>query len=81
MRSSSLCVCTMTLFFFGENRMANEFKPGDLVQLKSGGAVMTVDEVRSEGAGLAVYCVWQDGNRKFTDDFPAHTLTHWKATP
>ncbi len=61
--------------------MADEFKPGDLVQLKSGGAVMTVDEIRPEGGKPTVYCVWQEGNRKFSDDFPAHTLIHWKATP
>jgi uncharacterized protein YodC (DUF2158 family) len=39
-----------------------EFEPGDLVRLKSGGALMTVEEI---GNG-AVWCVWSEkvGNRQ-----------------
>lgn len=37
--------------------MANGLKPGDLVQLRSGGPIMTVDAV---GDGGKVRCEWFD---------------------
>jgi uncharacterized protein YodC (DUF2158 family) len=45
-----------------------EFKPGDLVRVKSGGAVMTVEQV-GKTATLqedAVWCVWFEkvGNKR-----------------
>jgi uncharacterized protein YodC (DUF2158 family) len=58
--------------------MADEFKPGDLVRLKSGGPVMTVDEVGEDNSKKpTVYCVWQEGSKKFTNDYPPHTLQLW----
>lgn len=39
-----------------------EFKEGDLVKLKSGGPVMTVEQVGERsamsGGGIGVWCVW-----------------------
>ncbi len=37
---------------------------GDVVQLKSGGPVMTVEEVSGEG----VFCTWFDKNKKRCSD-------------
>jgi len=33
-------------------------KPGDLVKLKGGGPVMTVEAIRGNGLGEGVYCQW-----------------------
>lgn len=45
-----------------------EFKPGDLVRLKSGGPAMTVEGIgeRAMIGGEAVWCVWfeQIGNKQ-----------------
>lgn len=39
-----------------------EFKAGDLVRLKSGSTLMTVESVGEAfgGDGLSVYCVWAE---------------------
>lgn len=56
--------------------MADAFKPGDVVALKSGGPKMTVTQV-----GIAnltgeptVWCVWFDGVKKLEDTFPPESL-------
>lgn len=42
--------------------MANKFKPGDLVELKSGGPVMTVERVNNIHSGEITYsCSWFAG--------------------
>jgi uncharacterized protein YodC (DUF2158 family) len=44
-----------------------DFKPGDTVRLKSGGSIMTVEDVgEDEIYGESVYCVWEEkiGQRK-----------------
>jgi uncharacterized protein YodC (DUF2158 family) len=56
--------------------MANEFKPGDVVRLISGGPLMTVDEVAEDNGKPMVYCIWVIGDKKMTDNFPPHTLKH-----
>ena len=38
--------------------MARKFSAGDLVQLKSGGPVMTVESVNYVGAKLGYQCAW-----------------------
>ena len=48
--------------------MADTFSIGDVVQLKSGGPVMTVESVDSDGS---VYCAWFDSKEKKTGVFPA----------
>jgi uncharacterized protein YodC (DUF2158 family) len=46
------------------------FQVGDVVQLKSGGPLMTVDG----RDGTLVHCSWQDKTGKRTDVFEAPTL-------
>lgn len=45
-----------------------EFKPGDTVQLRSGGPIMTVEQVGEHWSaeGIAVWCVWFEkvGNKQ-----------------
>ena len=38
----------------------NELKKGDVVQLRSGGAAMTVLKTTTSGKGVAVYVVYHD---------------------
>jgi uncharacterized protein YodC (DUF2158 family) len=45
-------------------------KPGDVVQLKSGGPAMTVSEV----SGTQVTCTWFDGTKPCQRGFLADTL-------
>jgi uncharacterized protein YodC (DUF2158 family) len=44
-----------------------EFKPRDVVKLKSGGPEMTVDEIRSVGSESIVHCVWFDDKHQDRD--------------
>jgi uncharacterized protein YodC (DUF2158 family) len=59
--------------------MPDEIKPGDIVQLKSGGPNMTVDEVghssMTETGPLRAWCSWfdKDGEEK-RSDFPITSL-------
>lgn len=43
-----------------------EFKPGDLVRLKSGGPRMTIEQVGEQAMTEGVWCVWfeQVGNKQ-----------------
>jgi uncharacterized protein YodC (DUF2158 family) len=53
----------------------SEFKPGDVVRLKSGGPKMTVDQIENRGANkITVWCDWLDGNKKCTETFPDTSL-------
>ncbi len=56
--------------------MAN-FKVGDTVKLKSGGPVMTVDDIDTTANPPEIYTVWIDANKKFTDKFKEHALKIW----
>jgi uncharacterized protein YodC (DUF2158 family) len=51
--------------------MSEEAKPGDVVQLKSGGPLMTVSSVgeRSMGGGQGVWCEWFDGKKPMSEVF------------
>lgn len=51
--------------------MANIFKCGDIVALKSGGPQLTVREVgnRSDGSGQGVTAVWFEGGEYKTQSF------------
>ena len=54
------------------------FKEGDIVQLKSGGPKMTVDELRKEyktGRPTAL-CSWFDGATRKEDEFATTLLKH-----
>jgi uncharacterized protein YodC (DUF2158 family) len=52
--------------------MANEFKPGEIVQLKSGGPNMTVDYVND--VLQTITCSWFIKNKRQTDSFPPASL-------
>lgn len=59
------------------------FNKGDTVQLKSGGPVMTVEDVgeytMSAGISDGVKCVWFDGKKRVSEVFDVATLRN--ATP
>jgi uncharacterized protein YodC (DUF2158 family) len=62
----------------GEMDMADVFKPGDVVQLKSGGPIMTVLEVGADSytGKPMVWCTWFDDKKKRENDaFPPQALT------
>jgi len=50
-----------------------EFKPGDIVKLKSGSLLMTVEEVEPDGTVIAV---WNTGRGIKQHDFNPVTLVH-----
>lgn len=58
--------------------MAAKFKPGDIVQLKSGGPAMTVSE-EDDYSRSAFYCVWFKGASKERGSFPADILKLYEA--
>ncbi|MGH0265140.1 YodC family protein [Sinorhizobium meliloti] len=58
--------------------MENEFKPGDVVQLKSGGPPMTVSDV-PKGSATKYICVWFKGASKEQAGFEPHSLKTWVA--
>ena len=52
----------------------NELKPGDTVQLKSGGPVMTVTSIGDDYGTLSAWCAWFDGKKPCNGTFPTVTL-------
>jgi uncharacterized protein YodC (DUF2158 family) len=48
------------------------FKPGDLVRLRSGGPVMTLQQVSYDGE--SVYCQWFVNGKLHTGQFPPSSL-------
>ncbi len=53
-----------------------EFKPGDVVQLKSGGPKMTVHSVYPGAKGPAATCLWfTDGDVREVKQFDFYTET------
>jgi uncharacterized protein YodC (DUF2158 family) len=59
----------------------NEFKIGQVVQLKSGGPRMTVSDVDYED-DLPVCCLWFDGNGQLQDgDFDHEVLVAYMHQP
>jgi uncharacterized protein YodC (DUF2158 family) len=59
--------------------MEDEFKAGDVVQLKSGGPKMTVEDVDRYGypgdSETKAKCVWFEGTKKKEEVFRFATLT------
>lgn len=51
--------------------MTSKFKPGDLVELKSGGPVMTVERVSELGRDASYFCSWfagaKDNHKSFAE--------------
>ena len=56
--------------------MAAKFKPGDIVQLKSGGPAMTIS---SFGSGDSYWCEWFKGASKERAPFNEETLQPYVA--
>jgi uncharacterized protein YodC (DUF2158 family) len=54
--------------------MADEFKGGDIVQLKSGGPPMTVLRAGDMYGTKLVWCSWFDGATEKTGKFPPAAL-------
>lgn len=62
--------------------MAPKFKPGDIVQLKSGGPAMTVSEINTAygtGAFKGYQCEWFKGASKERAHFEEETLKPYVA--
>lgn len=59
--------------------MADTFKVGDVVVLKSGGPKMTVTQFGSATDGEArVWTAWFDGENNKNASFPAASVEIWK---
>ena len=54
--------------------MATAFKPGDIVQLISGGPRMTITQMGAEAPDQMVWCVWTKGEKRIADAFPVSAL-------
>jgi uncharacterized protein YodC (DUF2158 family) len=59
--------------YYRRTIMADAFKVGDVVQLKSGGPQMTVKFLDGDD----VICMWFDGKRTLDERFPAETLAKY----
>lgn len=51
--------------------MSDEINPGDVVQLKSGGPIMTVSSVGDYLGQPSVWCEWFDGKKPYKETFSA----------
>jgi len=49
--------------------MADEFKPGDVVQMKSGGPKMTVFHIGEQYGETRIFCTWIEGSKKYEETF------------
>jgi uncharacterized protein YodC (DUF2158 family) len=54
--------------------MAEQWKVGDIVRLKSGGVIMTVVKAADYPSGSAVECTWFDGKKQAYEIFPPDAL-------
>jgi uncharacterized protein YodC (DUF2158 family) len=54
--------------------MAEQWKEGDVVQLKSGGPIMTVETVANIQGKTTVFCLWFDKTQRISGTFPPGTL-------
>jgi uncharacterized protein YodC (DUF2158 family) len=54
--------------------MAQEFKIGDVVKLKSFSPKMTVTAFAEQLGTKKCWCCWFDGTKKFEGDFPPDAL-------
>jgi uncharacterized protein YodC (DUF2158 family) len=56
--------------------MTNQFKAGDVVQLKSGGPEMTVTDVGIEefSKKMMVWCMWFEKTKQLSGSFPVEAV-------
>lgn len=54
------------------------FNPGDVVQLKSGGPPMTVDQIDDFQGEIGVKCIWFEAKARKESVFPPHTLRRYE---
>ena len=54
--------------------MAQQIKPGDVVQLKSGGPKMTVKVIKTVAGKESAYCTWFVNDEAKEYPFPLETL-------
>ena len=54
--------------------MANQFKLGEVVVLKSGGAPMTIEKCPEKNGRETYLCVWQKGATHVQQAYSEHTL-------
>jgi uncharacterized protein YodC (DUF2158 family) len=54
--------------------MANDIKPGDIVQLNSGGPAMTVARLEHINGVLNAVCGWFNGKKQEIGTFPVAML-------
>lgn len=61
---------------YAESKMAEELKVGDVVELKSGGPPMTIEDIgRYNYSDVpAAKCVWFEGKKRHEDVFQIATL-------
>lgn len=57
--------------------MADQWKVGDVVQLKSGGPIMTVISVGDFLSVSGANCAWFDGKKQFEHVFPPDALERY----
>jgi len=55
--------------------MARQWNVGDVVQLKSGGPIMTVTETGEYQGKITIWCTWFKNGDKAQDTFPPESLT------
>ncbi len=62
--------------------MADEFAPGDVVMLKSGGPVMTAGKSGDYNGEQKVFCEWFDDKQvRQTGTFPPYMLKKVRSRP
>jgi len=57
------------------------FNPGDVVQVRSGGPVMTVESIGSMVDNDSVNCVWFEKNKQMQGRFAAVALRKYRPAP
>lgn len=51
-----------------------DFKSGDVVILKSGSPIMTIESIGEYSGVVKAKCIWFDGSKKVSDTFELPTL-------
>lgn len=54
--------------------MSDQFKAGDVVQLKSGGPKMTITSVGDNYGTMTAWCAWFEGTKQQTGHFPVEAI-------